>query len=314
MFSLRPQSPYRHPHTHSYGRCRYGRNTVKVVSNNRTLQQGSIAAGTRRPAVIVRDNGDTWQVVLQTDHAILSGDFARAWGNAAFETPRPHGTVTTAAMRHDDGWAIWERYPSVLVINGTQKPRNFLDVQIRSHLAFYRAQIAAVLDEDAYAGMLISMHGCGIYNARYGTDPTLKLTFAEADQRAVDEFAAEQELLQTGVRADLGLSDDEVWTNYKLLQIFDRLSLYFCMKDLEAGEAATITSVPVHYGGEDITMNIQADGPWRVRMDPFPFSGTEHSFSLLRREIPKRVWADDDEFRRDFFAITPEATQIVVSA
>ena len=29
--------------------------------------------------MIVRDSGEAWQVVLQTDHADLAGAFARAW-------------------------------------------------------------------------------------------------------------------------------------------------------------------------------------------------------------------------------------------
>ena len=39
--------------------------------------------------------------------------------------------------------------------------------------------IAAVLDQDPYAGLLVSMHGAGIYRGRYGTQPSLKLTFAD---------------------------------------------------------------------------------------------------------------------------------------
>ena len=80
--------------------------------------RSSRAAGGRRPgavdsasgdAMIVRDAGDAWQVVLQTDHADLSGAFARAWA----ERGAGHDSLVIAAERHDDGWAVWERAPRV---------------------------------------------------------------------------------------------------------------------------------------------------------------------------------------------------------
>ena len=58
--------------------------------------------------MIVRDLGDAWQVVLQTDHADLSGAFARAWADAA-----PATSLVVATERHDDGWAVWEQSPRV---------------------------------------------------------------------------------------------------------------------------------------------------------------------------------------------------------
>ena len=59
---------------------------------------------------------------------------------------------------------------------GEGPPVNFIDVHISAHLAFYRACIAAVTEQDLYAGLLVSMHGAGIYRQRYGSDPNLKLT------------------------------------------------------------------------------------------------------------------------------------------
>ena len=75
--------------------------------------------------MIVRDLGDAWQVVLQTDHADLSGAFARAWADAASR----HDSLVVAAERHDDGWAVWEQSPRV---DGDGKPVNFLEVDVRA--------------------------------------------------------------------------------------------------------------------------------------------------------------------------------------
>jgi hypothetical protein len=261
--------------------------------------------------VIVRDCGDSWQVVLQTDHADLAGQFARAWGSAeAVAPPVPLEAVAVAAARHDDGWAVWERAPS---LDGDgARPRNFLDVQIPSHLAFYRAAIAAVLDHDPYAGMLVSMHGAGIYRGRYGTQPSLKLTFADEVRDQVDDFVAEQEKLHARLASELGVAEEERWTNYRFLQVYDRLSLYFCLSDTAAGEGIEIDPIPLDYAGGAATLSLEPLGAWQVGAEPYPFAESPAAFTLVRRVLDKRSWPDAESFRRDFFGSAPETVAITI--
>ncbi|HEU4448590.1 MAG TPA: DUF3891 family protein [Gaiellaceae bacterium] len=262
--------------------------------------------------MIVRDRGDDWQIVFQPDHADLSGQFARAWGNEeGFSVPSPLASVAVAAARHDDGWAVWERAPA-LDRDGVA-PRNFLDVEVPSHLAFYRAMIAAVLDQDPYAGLLVSMHGAGIYRGRYGTQPSLKLTFADEVRGEVERFVAEQEELHGRLVARLGVPEEERWTNYRLLQVYDRLSLYFCLRDVEAGEADTVEPVPRDYLGAETAVAIEPAGPWRVRLEPYPFAESPARFRLLRRLLTKRERSDDEAFRRELAAAAPEQVEITIS-
>jgi hypothetical protein len=220
--------------------------------------------------MIVRDRGADWQVVLQTDHADLSGAFARAWAERG---PR-HDSLVVAAARHDDGWAVWERAPRVDPETG--KPVNFLDVDVTSHLAFYRAGIAAISEQDPYAGLLVSMHGAGIYRRRYGRDLSLGLSRAAEVQELVDAFVAEQEAGYGERIAHAGVADDDRWRDYELLQLYDRLSLYFCMRDVEAGEAAEVQGY-----------ELEPLGPWHVRLRPFPFGEPPARFVLLRRVMQK---------------------------
>ena len=215
--------------------------------------------------MIVRDRGGDWQVVLQTDHADLSAEFARAW-----RTSLPPSLVI-AAERHDDGWAVWEQAPRV---DADGKPVNFLEVDILSHLAFYRAGIAAITEQDEDAGLLVSMHGAGIYRQRYGLDPGLGLARASEAQTEVDAFVAEQE-------AKFGGEPRDRREDYELLQLYDRLSLYFCMRDVEAGEAAELQGY-----------RVEPVAPWHVRITPYPFGESPLRCSLVRRVIPKDPWAD----------------------
>ena len=243
--------------------------------------------------VIVRDLGNAWQVVLQVDHAELSGEIAATWA----ERGERHVSVVKAARRHDDGWAVWERSP---LVDDTGRPVNFLDVDVPAHLAFYRAGIAAIAGEDPYAGVLVSMHGAGIYRQRYGEDPGLRLSHADEVVELVDAFVAEQEGQHEQRAAAAGVEDELRWADYRRLQAYDRLSLAFCMRDLA-------TSEPFELG----PLRIEARGPWSIGIDPFPLS-RPGVFRLRRRIVPKREWSQE-LFSEAFFELPVEELEVEIS-
>lgn len=244
--------------------------------------------------MIVRDAGAAWQVVLQPEHAELSEQVALAWADRG---PR-HDAVVLAARRHDDGWAVWERSP---LVDADGRPVAFLDVSVPAHLAFYRAGIAAIADEDPYAGLLVSMHGAGIYRQRYGADPGLALSRAAEVQALVDAFVTEQEAGYAARTAAAGVDDELRWADYHRLQWYDRFSLAFCLRDWdEPGEAFDLGA-----------FRFEPLGPWRARLDPYPFTAPIVRCSLVRRLLPKRPWAQA-EFRDAFFAVEPERVELVL--
>ena len=242
--------------------------------------------------MIVRDAGDAWQVVLQTDHADLSGALARAWADRG---PR-HGSLVLAAERHDDGWAVWEQSP---LVDGDGAPVNFLDVRVPAHLAFYRAGIAAIADEDPYAGLLVSMHGAGIYRRRYGRDPDLKLVHADDVAELVEAFVEEQESGRPSRMGAAQADEERLWVDYGLLQVYDRLSLHFCMRDV-----ATEPAVLGDY-------RLEPAGAWDVAIDPYPFDPQPARFTLLRRVLPKRAWTQA-EFREAFPTFAVERVELTL--
>jgi len=63
--------------------------------------------------MIIQQTNDPMLVIRQTDHAILSGFFAREWGNDAFPRPEPFASFCLAAAEHDNGWQEWEMAPGV---------------------------------------------------------------------------------------------------------------------------------------------------------------------------------------------------------
>lgn len=247
--------------------------------------------------MIVRDTGEAWQLVLQTDHADLSDAFASAWADRG---PR-HDSVVTAARRHDDGWAVWERSP---LVDETSSPVGFLDVHVPAHLAFYRAGIAAITGEDPYAGLLVSMHGSGIYRQRYGTDTGLSLSRAAEVQPLVDAFVEEQESSHPARAAAVGVDDELRWADYHRLQWLDRFSLAFCLRDWDRGDA------PGFDLGE---FRFEPLGPWRARVAPYPFLEQSARFALALRRLPKRAWTQE-AFRHEFFGTQPAVVEIEITA
>ncbi len=232
--------------------------------------------------------------MLQTDHADLAEGFAAAWADRG---PR-HDSVVLAARRHDDGWATWERSP---LVDEQSRPVAFLDVHVPAHLAFYRAGIAAITDEDPYAGLLVSMHGAGIYRHRYGADPALALTRAPEVQELVDAFVAEQESGYVERMAAAEVTEELRWEDYHRLQWFDRFSLAFCMRGWDdPGEAFDVGP-----------FRFEPLGPWRARVAPYPFAEPSLALPLVRRLLPKRPWTQA-EFREAFAAVPTDSVVVTV--
>ena len=246
--------------------------------------------------MIVLDRGDAWQVVLQPEHAELSEEIALAWADRG---PR-HGSVVLAARRHDDGWATWERSP---LVDADGKPVSFLDVHVPAHLAFYRSGIQSVTDEDPYAGLLVSMHGAGIYRQRYGTDPGLRLTRAPEVQALVDAFVEEQESTYGARASEVGVDDETRRADYERLQCYDRFSLAFCLRGWDE------PTEPFEVGEH----RFEPLGPWHARVVPWPFAVPSVHVALLRRIVPRRDWTQA-EFSRAFRELTPERVPITLES
>ena len=227
--------------------------------------------------MIVRKQGESWQVVLQTDHADLSGAVAEAWADRG---PR-HDSVLVAARRHDDGWAVWERSP---LVGADGAPVGFLAVHV--------------------PGLLVSMHGAGIYRQRYGADTGLSLSRAAEVQPLVDAFVGEQESAYPERSAAVGVDEELRWADYHRLQWFDRFSLVICLRDWDQPD-----ETPFELGA----FTFSPLGPWRARVDPYPFASRSARFTLLRRLVPMRSWTQA-EFRRGFFDIEPELVEIALAA
>jgi hypothetical protein len=259
--------------------------------------------------MLVRDAGDAWQIVLQTDHADLSAQLAAAWGGPGFERPEPYAPLLHATRRHDDGWATWEQQPR---LGDDGAPQSFVTVPAPVHLAFYRAGVEVVAEEDPAAGLLVSMHMSGLYRQRYDVMPSPVRELDEDVRDLVDAFVQQEEDRQVALRRMLDADEAWRWTSYALLQVFDVVSLYFGLANVESGVAGACEGVPTAEGGDPARIAIEPLGPWRVRFDPYPFVEDQIALTMRRRLVrkPRQPWPDHDAFRADLAATPFETVRI----
>lgn len=256
--------------------------------------------------MIVQPRASELLLIRQTDHAALSGELARHWGNADFAPLAPRDSMVLAAAHHDDGWRTWEAAPRV--DPRTQRPYQFTDLPLAEHAGFYLTGVEDVAGRDAYAGLLVCLHLSGLYQRRFGIDPGIpvkKLSPEEDRTRAavLDQLAARQQALRqrlaaSGVPVRL-LEEGHVWANYKLLQIFDRLSLYFCTRP---PRPLTLGPAPADYNGQDVELALGPLGGQAVRLTPWPFDVSPLPVRVRASVVPDRAYRDDDDFRATFAA------------
>lgn len=254
--------------------------------------------------MIVQPRDGQLLLIRQTDHAALAGIFAEHWGNADFAVPSPRDAVIAAAVHHDDGWLLWEAAPRL--DPSTRRPYQFTALPLAEHVGFYRAGIERVLALSPYAGYLTLLHLSGLYQMRYGTDRHMQPKTLSGDeerlrQQFLDELQQQQESLrrelpERGVAASW-MQERRLWCNYKLLQMYDRLSLYFCTAP---PRPLTLGPAPQDYEGGETQLTLTPVNERTVAIAPYPFDRSPLPFAVSARTVPDRDYESDEAFRAVF--------------
>jgi hypothetical protein len=252
--------------------------------------------------MIVREDGDDLLLIGQTDHSRLVGQFAAHWGNARFATPRPFDTVARAAAFHDYGWLRYETSP---ILDETRRTPGFRQIPLTAEqLASFQWCIDWLTGIDPYAGLIVGMHGTGLWRARYGVVAYPTAHNPRIMTPALEAFIADNERRQEAARA--GYDPSEVWTNYHLMQVWDLLGLYFCCQDPTADH---IDPVPLAYGADraaGVRMALAPKDRFTVAFDPFPFGTAPCAVQLATKRLARQTFADLDDFRRAYFQAPTE--------
>jgi hypothetical protein len=222
-----------------------------------------------------------------------------------------------AAALHDAGWYDHDLAPHL--VDG--EPAGVLDTTREEWAAFYDHGIAAVTERDPYAGLLCAMHGAGVRKRRYGTHadlPDSSEEFAafierqEARQRSLVDRLLESErdgghvdevdrrALEALHAGDTPEAESGVFRNYRLLQTWDRLSLY-CCSAVDHG-TTTMGSVPVAPGEPDTELSVvpvedPTDSPTEeaFEIEPYPFDESPVTTRLRTRAVGRDAFDAGDE-------------------
>jgi hypothetical protein len=200
----------------------------------------------------------------QPAHAWVSGQLARAWRDE-FE---PREEVCLAAAQHDLGMAEWDAAPTLNPDTGF--PHSFLEMPLETHLRLWSRAPRLALSQSLWAGLLVSMHGAGLYEER-------------RDRPGVEEFLTTAAAFQAGLRRALGISEEHARGLQRLLAAWDWMSLVLCRDRL-----------PATVGGLGLEMRNRRDGT--VVVDPWPFAPDEVRAHVDGRHLPE-PFADEPEMR-----------------
>jgi Protein of unknown function (DUF3891) len=255
-------------------------------------------------------------LALQIEHSRVAGFFAAHWGNKDFDRPEPYASVVLAAHEHDIGWWEWEMKPSTL--NDKGYPLDYHDGSLKYlgqlRLDFYKNAVDRVLQRDPYAALLMAMHGVALMNAGYGkyayppdrtSDPRVK---AYVDHQEDLRLKLLEDLRQSEPFKDY-TADEQVWTNYEYMEVFDQLAQFVCnryplnSKARKLGPSNTLNDVdvPTRRGKSPVKINIDTVAEDKAVLRPYPFDVDPLPFSFSARLVPNRPYKDGQEFLGEFY-------------
>ncbi|MBC2604701.1 DUF3891 family protein [Pelagicoccus albus] len=242
---------------------------------------------------------DRWFFTTQSDHSNLVGQIAAMWGNSDFDRPEPLRSMILAAAEHDHVW-VREDHQGILKHDGV--PYDFANLPYDRHTSLYAEGARQVGSRDSYAGLMVSLHGMGIYNMRHGTDQTMiRRRTTARDEKIIDDYIDREECYQSVLKSDLKsshaeyLEDESFWTNYHLLQVWDRLGIL--LSKYEQGDFV-IEPTPTNYSGGRTRLEFKWSGDFRYTVDPYPFALPEVSFCFLARWLDRIKFENDETYRR----------------
>jgi hypothetical protein len=223
--------------------------------------------------------GEPHFVITQVDHARMSGQFAAAWGNETFAEIIPREPMEFMVAHHDEGWAKLD--DACLLDENTHLPYHLTQTPLTELIKTGAGSPDFNQAHHPYSGILSSMHTWGLYRGRYGLSDKIFINSISAEHRPQVDTLLEGEITrQDHLKRQLEITNAEMvaWSkptqlfhNYKLLQFFDTLALYFHTTHEASRGEATFINVPTSVGkDETITVKRQSDGSYSLT--PYPFA------------------------------------------
>jgi hypothetical protein len=260
-------------------------------------------------AMLLREDRKGVLAIGQMSHAWISGQLARAWGNARFPAPEPREEVCLAAEQHDIGMSLWDLEPALNPRTGL--PYSFMELPLREHLQLWSAAPQRLLTQSRYGALLVSRHGTRLYERR----DLAELPVEEAT--AIREYLAGQRRFQEGLVDSLAadpisaasVAGSKLADNSQLVWTWDSLSLAICLD----WSPLPVPEVPSLDGRVKLALE-PADGDRRVSLDPWPLEDDRLAVRCEARRLTA-PFRTDEEMRAGLAAAPWESVEfeLVVS-
>jgi hypothetical protein len=223
--------------------------------------------------------------------------------------------MVLAAQEHDTGWWDWEIKPQ---LSSEGLPPDYIGsikhLGGKVWLDFYRHGIQRLAEQDPYAGYIVSLHSDGLLTQGRGL---LKYMPDYSVYPEVKEFLSEQESYRAQLMTQLKgfaeyrdfISDEQLWTNFKLMEAYDQMGQFVCNRypfnatHRKNGPSNTLSNVPAPTkpGSGDTILTFIIEDESRARVEPYPFDIDPLVVSFQGRLVSKRRYANQAEFLAEYY-------------
>ena len=104
-------------------------------------------------------------------------------------------------------------------------------------------------------------------------------------------------------------SDEQVWTNYEYLEVFDQLAQYVCnrfplnskARKLGPTDSLNDVDIPTKHAKPSVKINIDTVAEHKAFLSPYPFDIDPLPVSFTARLVPNRAYKYGEEFLGEFY-------------
>ena len=241
--------------------------------------------------------GEPHFVSTMLEHMDLCGQMARAFGNSSFEGLNPRPLVLYVVENHDRGWDGYDRNPGL--DPNTRLPYLMARTPVPDAIKTNIGSPDHNQSHHPYCGLLSSMHTWGLYNRRYGfsqfvvrVQNNLSIPIPDAHRAQLEAMLAGELDRQRHLKDELAANPEsrplseqaQIFQNYKQLQFFDTLSLYFHLRHPIERDEEVYIHVPVSLD-EDTNITLRKLDEETYSLDPFPFAADTLSLTCRGRYV-----------------------------
>jgi hypothetical protein len=250
------------------------------------------------------------------EHTTFAGRLARAFGNDRFDPVEPRDEMLYVVDHHDQGWR--ELDGEAVMDPKTRLPYHLVETPLERIVKTSAKSPTFNSAHHPYCGLLSSMHSWGLYNGRYGLSDKVLLDSISDTVRPQVQAMLDGELeRQEALKAELAkkpetatwIEKPHLMQNYKQLQFFDTVALYFQIRHDEVRGEEIFEHVPVN-AHEDVEITVKREASGVYSFAPFPFNQDGVAVSFTGRYL-KPLAKDDARDVASVLAALPASEQTV---